>query len=81
MLNCFLIHTEAYSVWVQERLNVGSRVRISHDILEGEKVTLEWYFKLTPMIELPILMSWYAIVPFYSANEYTTLSIINFDSF
>ena len=37
MLNCFLIHTEAYSVWVQERLNVGSRVRISHDILEGEK--------------------------------------------
>jgi len=31
------MHTEEYSVWVQERLNVGSRVRISHKILEGEK--------------------------------------------
>ena len=37
VLNCFLFHTDAYSAWVQQRLKVGSRVRISHDIHEGEK--------------------------------------------
>jgi hypothetical protein len=66
---------------VQERLKVGSRVRLSHDILEGEKgdtgavLQIDTHERLT---DSNVMVSFFFFFSLYFANNVASFLIILF---